>query len=227
MFCTRCGKEIVDDAVMCVGCGNLVKPANDDKWEKIKEYLLNPTHMRGLHIITWLLFVMCYGLILNTYLCGAVFPWNEGYFIPFIIDILIVFGFTFYLLRNKPSYDTCVRMITGIFLGTCTGYFIQMLCTEFIILRSDTFHLYLVRIPSAIYILFFVAIMSYIIKKKPTNNVFIKLHIINVILAIIIIFRPNLTRVICDSNLEKVKCVLVIMMSLIISPYSIYKLRKK
>jgi len=34
MFCNSCGKEIVDEAVVCVGCGCAVKPvkATGEKW---------------------------------------------------------------------------------------------------------------------------------------------------------------------------------------------------
>lgn len=34
MFCNRCGKEIADDAVVCVGCGRAVKPVVPvgEKW---------------------------------------------------------------------------------------------------------------------------------------------------------------------------------------------------
>lgn len=34
MFCMGCGKEIPDDAVVCVGCGRPVKPlkGSDGKW---------------------------------------------------------------------------------------------------------------------------------------------------------------------------------------------------
>jgi len=34
MFCNRCGKEIADDAVVCIGCGRAVKPiaATGEKW---------------------------------------------------------------------------------------------------------------------------------------------------------------------------------------------------
>jgi hypothetical protein len=34
MFCNRCGKEIADDAVVCIGCGRAVKPlaAVGEKW---------------------------------------------------------------------------------------------------------------------------------------------------------------------------------------------------
>jgi len=29
MFCQHCGKEIADDAVVCIGCGRAVKPLRD------------------------------------------------------------------------------------------------------------------------------------------------------------------------------------------------------
>ena len=34
MFCSGCGKEIPDDAVICIGCGRAVKPvkAPEEKW---------------------------------------------------------------------------------------------------------------------------------------------------------------------------------------------------
>lgn len=34
MFCNSCGKEIADDAVICIGCGRAVKPvkASGEKW---------------------------------------------------------------------------------------------------------------------------------------------------------------------------------------------------
>lgn len=34
MFCNSCGKEIADDAVVCIGCGRPVKPlkSSGEKW---------------------------------------------------------------------------------------------------------------------------------------------------------------------------------------------------
>lgn len=65
MFCTNCGKEIFDDAVMCVGCGSTVKSDKSNKLKKAREYLFEPTEDRSLRIMHGLFTGICSGLAIT------------------------------------------------------------------------------------------------------------------------------------------------------------------
>lgn len=96
-FCANCGKEIADDAVICVNCGVRVEKAPEVSLKK------ESTWTGG--VLETLVAGIVFDLII-IFTCGIGTPWAITYMIKFIIDRVVIDG-------KKVTFDGTGMQLLG------------------------------------------------------------------------------------------------------------------
>ena len=78
-YCVKCGHEMVDDAVVCTGCGRMVSPIVEEKKEEPKDNNGRAKVIGTFHLVFSILFALSVFAGLLAAACGSVDTSNYYY----------------------------------------------------------------------------------------------------------------------------------------------------
>ena len=88
MFCSKCGKELPNDAVICTGCGCVVNSAPGSTDEKVEIIKASEGSLFGKCMLSGLIF----GLIFGVFMAFQ----DSGLFLPIFLVGSLIFGLIMY-----------------------------------------------------------------------------------------------------------------------------------
>lgn len=137
MYCKKCGKELLDEAVVCTGCGTWVKESTEKQstpkgvGKNAKLAKLFGVIAFSLIMATWFfVFVGIADISLNTTSYRYNGPWTSGSFSAALVFGLcgLGFGITSFVFGLKEKENIAVKYVSNlIFVTSVVTYLIPIL----------------------------------------------------------------------------------------------------